>query len=102
MGKKILMLNTSIGCFLQEGSVYLKKIKRLCEVISCQSQVALIWRPHPLLTATIRSMRPHLMAEYHSLKEYFIENKIGVLDETSDISRAVAISDAYIGEEAHR
>lgn len=42
------------------------------------------------------------MAEYHSLKEYFIENKIGVLDETSDISRAVAISDAYIGEEAHR
>ncbi len=98
-GKKILMLNTSIGCFLQEGSVYLQKIKRLCEVICCQSQVALIWRPHPLLAATIRSMRPHLLAEYNSLKEYFIKNKIGVLDETPDISRAVAISDAYIGEE---
>ncbi|MSS10441.1 MULTISPECIES: hypothetical protein [Clostridia] len=98
-GKKILMLNTSIGCFLQEGSVYLQKIKRLCEVISSHNQVALIWRPHPLLAATIRSMRPHLLAEYDSLKEYFIENKIGVLDETPDISRAVAISDAYIGEE---
>jgi len=98
-GKKILMLNTSIGCFLQEGRVYLQKIKRICEVISGQSQVALIWRPHPLLAATIGSMRPHLLDEYHSLKEYFIENKIGVLDETSDISRAVAISDAYIGEE---
>ncbi|WP_313580451.1 hypothetical protein [Lacrimispora sp.] len=98
-GKKILMLNTSIGCFLQDGSIYLQKIKRICEVIRCQSQVALIWRPHPLLAATIRSMRPHLLDEYLSLKEYFIENKIGVLDETSDISRAVSISDAYIGEE---
>ncbi len=98
-GKKVLMLNTSIGCFLQEGSAYLQKIKRICKVINCQSQVVLIWRPHPLLVATIRSMRPHLLAEYHSLKEYFIKNKIGVLDETSDISRAVAISDAYIGEE---
>lgn len=99
-GKKILMLNTSIGCFLQDGEIYLRKIKKICQIIKQQSQVALIWRPHPLLEATIISMRPHMMEAYCSLKAYFIENKIGVLDETSDISRAVAISDGYIGEES--
>lgn len=98
-GKKILMLNTSIGCFLQDGRVYLEKIKYICEIIKLQNQVALIWRPHPLLEATIKSMRPHLLSEYNDLKVYFMENKIGVLDKTPDISRAVAISDGYIGEE---
>lgn len=99
-GKKILMLNTSIGCFLQEGDSYLQKIRNLCEAINSQSQLALIWRPHPLLEATIKSMRPHLLPEYNGLKEYFTENHIGVLDETADISRAVVISDGYIGEES--
>lgn len=98
-GKKILMLNTSIGCFLQDGEVYLKKIKYICEVIKNQDKVALIWRPHPLLEATIKSMRPYLLSEYNALKAYFVENEIGVLDETPDISRTVAISDGYIGEE---
>lgn len=98
-GKKVMMLNTSIGCFLQDGQVYLEKIKRICEVLKGRNQVALIWRPHPLLTATIKSMRPYLLDEFINLKEYFIKNQIGVLDETPDITRAVGVSDAYIGEE---
>ncbi|GLB24125.1 hypothetical protein LXJ15735_03660 [Lacrimispora xylanolytica] len=98
-GKKILMLNTSIGCFLRDGIVYLEKIRSLCNTIIKQKQVAVIWRPHPLLEATIKSMRPQLLSEYNHLKEYFLDKKIGVLDDTSDISRAIAISDGYIGEE---
>lgn len=97
--KKVLMLNTSIGCFLQDGGVYLKKIKSLCNSILNQNNAALIWRPHPLLEATIKSMRPQLLPEYNELKSYFLENKIGILDYTSDISNTVAISDGYIGEE---
>lgn len=98
-GKKVLMLNTSIGCFLEQGNIYLQKIKNICKTINNQSQVALIWRPHPLLEATIKSMRPHLLSDFYELKDYFLENKTGILDETSDISRAIAISHGYIGEE---
>lgn len=97
--KKVLMLNTSIGCFLLDGSDYLKKIRNICKCIIKQNQVGIIWRPHPLLEATIKSMRPELMAEYNDLKEFFLDSKIGVLDNTLDISRTVAVSDAYIGEE---
>lgn len=99
-GKKVLMLNTSIGCFLETGDVYLQKIKSLFKIINNQNKVALIWRPHPLLEATIKSMRPHLLSEFNELKEYFLENKTGVLDESSDVSRVIAISDGYIGEES--
>lgn len=98
-GKTVLMLNTSIGCFLEQGDIYLQKIKNICKTVNNQNQVALIWRPHPLLEATIKSMRPYLLSDFYELKDSFFENKIGILDETSDISRAIAISDGYIGEE---
>lgn len=99
-GKKNLMLNTSIGCFLWEGSAYLEKIRNLFECIVKQTHVAIIWRPHPLLEATIKSMRPHLQSEYNTLKKYFIENRIGVFDDTPNISYTIAISDGYLGEES--
>lgn len=100
-GKKTkkVMLNTSIGCFLQDGSLYLEKIRNLCKTIKNYNQVEILWRPHPLLEATIKSMRPHLLSEYKELKAYFLENKIGELDESPDISNTVAISNGYIGEE---
>jgi len=98
-GKKKLMLNTSIGYFLLDGSAYLEKIKNLCKEVIKHDKLAIIWRPHPLLEATIKSMRPHLLSEYNDLKSYFVKNKIGVLDETPDITQTIAVSDAYIGEE---
>lgn len=98
-GKKVLMLNTSNSCFLQDGEVYLKKIKHICEQIKSNDKVALIWRPHPLLESTIKSMRSHLLPAYQELLKYFTDNQIGVLDRTPDITNTVALSDGYIGEE---
>ena len=63
-----------------------------------RKDVILIWRPHPLMEATISSMRPELKASYDKLMIYFKQNKIGILDNTPDITNTVAISDAYIGE----
>ncbi|WMC93863.1 hypothetical protein [Kineothrix sp. MB12-C1] len=98
--KKTLMLNTSVNCLLHDGEVYLEKIKYICEIVTGQDKVALIWRPHPLLRATIESMRPHLLEAYNAMIAYFIQNQIGVFDNTPDISRTVAIADGYIGEES--
>ncbi|MEG0687465.1 MAG: hypothetical protein RR466_02115 [Hungatella sp.] len=99
-GKKTLMLNTSIGCFLKDGEMLLDKIKYVCDIFAQQDQVALIWRPHPLLEATIQSMRPQLWQKYCNLVTYFLENKLGVFDQTPEIEKTIALSDGYIGEES--
>jgi len=98
-GKKVLMLNTSLGCFLQDGKIYFDKIRYICKLIKEQNKIGLIWRPHPLLEATIKAMRPHLLCEYQKLVEYFLSEQIGVLDVTPDITNTVVLSDGYIGEE---
>lgn len=98
-GKKILMLNTSISCFLFQEETYLKKLQFLFEWVKGQKKVALIWRPHPLLEATIRSLRVALVPEYLELKEFFEKEQVGILDTTPDITNTVALADGYIGEE---
>lgn len=99
-GKKTLMLNTSLNCFLQQGEQYLQKMYLLFQWVKEQNKVALVWRPHPLLEATIHSLRPQLLEKYKILKAYFESEKIGIFDDTPDMERTVAIVDGYIGEES--
>lgn len=97
-GKKIVMLNSTIGTLLKENENWFKKIKYTFEVFKNRDDVAIIWRPHPLLQATIKSMKPTFQKYYDELIQMFTENDIGVLDTTADITNTVALSDAYIGD----
>lgn len=96
-GKKVLMLNTTLNDLLTHGEILLNKLKYFFEIIKGESRIALIWRPHPLLEATIKSMRPHLLSQYEALIEYFQKEGVGVFDLTGDVSSTVAIADGYVG-----
>ena len=58
----------------------------------------LLWRPHPLIQATIESMRPQLWTEYDRLVRKYREEGWGIYDDTADLDRAIEISDAYYGD----
>ena len=98
-GKKSVMLNTSIACFLAHGDVYFQKLLHIFKWFKKREDIVLIWRPHPLLESTVRSMKPHLMEKYQELVAYFKNENIGIWDNTPDITRTIAIVDAYIGED---
>ena len=63
-----------------------------------QEEVALLWRPHPLIRATIESMRPELWEKYQKLVKQYMAEGWGIYDDTPDMDRAVAISDGYYGD----
>lgn len=97
--RKSLLLNTSIAQFLHDGEAYLQKLFYIFKVVQNRKDVVIVWRPHPLLRSTIESMRPHLLDTYLELQRFFMEEKIGILDNTSDVTNTVAIVDGYMGEE---
>jgi len=97
-GKKVILYNVSISGILSFGDHALQKMQYVFECFAKRKDVVLLWRPHPLLTATIKSMRPDLYKKYKTLENEFVAKRIGILDETSDIDMAVAIADAYLGE----
>lgn len=98
-GKKSVMLNTSIGRFLAHGDVYFQKLLHIFKWFKKREDIVLIWRPHPLLESTVRSMKPQLMEKYQELVAYFKNENIGIWDSTPDITRTIATVDAYIGED---
>ena len=63
-----------------------------------RDEVALLWRPHPLLEETIHSMRPQLQAEYEEIRRNYQDEGWGIYDDSADLNRAIALCDAYYGD----
>lgn len=97
--KKIILYNTSITALLEKSEAMIEKMKDVFRFFKeVQDEVAFLWRPHPLIPATIESMRPQLWKEYKKLMDDFRAEGWGIYDDTPDVDRAVLISDGYYGD----
>ena len=97
--KKVILYNTSVGAILRYNDKMLSKMREVFDIFeSNKDEIALLWRPHPLMEATIESMRSGLYEEYMKLKQRFLDENIGIYDETPDMYTAIALSDGYYGD----
>ncbi|MBQ3558749.1 MAG: hypothetical protein IJA07_04465 [Agathobacter sp.] len=97
--KKVVFYNTSIAAFLQDSERMIGKMKDVLRIFKAQKdEIALLWRPHPLMLQTIESMRPTLLQTYLELVDAYREEGWGIYDDTADMQRAVILSDAYYGD----
>ncbi len=97
-GRRVYFYNTSINGMLANTDAFLKKMKYVFETFLGREDACLLWRPHPLLKSTFESMRAEYKPVYDSLKRWFVEANIGILDETTDMENTIALSDVYIGD----
>lgn len=97
--KKIIFYNTSIAALLGYREKMLEKMKWVFGIFKENvDEVALLWRPHPLIESTVKSMIPWLWIEYEKLVKQYKEDGWGIYDDTTDLNRAVTLSDAYYGD----
>ena len=97
--KKVVFYNTSVGALLQYNEKMLEKMRHVFRIFKeNKEEVALLWRPHPLVKATVSSMRPQLWTEYVGLVREYLEEGWGIYDDTADVNRAIVLSDAYYGD----
>ena len=97
--KKIIFYNTSVSALLQNNERMLRKMEDVFRVFKeNQEEVALLWRPHPLIKATIESMRPELWKAYEKIVEKYCLEGWGIYDDSADLDRAVCLSDGYYGD----
>lgn len=97
--KKIIFYNTSVTALLEHNERMLKKMESVFQLFQeRKDEVALLWRPHPLMESTVISMRPELWEKYKEIREKYREEGWGIYDDTTDMDRAVILSDAYYGD----
>ena len=99
--KKIIFYNTSVQALLDNDVKMLDKIEDVLRIFyENKDEVALLWRPHPLIKATISSMRPALWDRYNSITEKYKSDGWGIYDDSADLDRAIVLSDAYYGDQS--
>ncbi len=97
--KKIILYNTSVNGLLSGDDRMLEKMRWVFGVFKERREdVALLWRPHPLIEATIASMRPKLWEGYRRIAEQYRAEGWGIYDDTAELDRAIALCDAYYGD----
>lgn len=97
--KKIVFYNTSVVALINEKEKILRKMKDVLRIFyENREKVVLLWRPHPLIKATLESMHPELWEEYSKIVEEYKNAGWGIYDDTTDMNRAIVLSDAYYGD----
>ncbi len=99
--KKIIFYNTSIAALLEHKEKMLEKMEDVFRIFKeNKAETALLWRPHPLIENTVKSMLPQLWEEYEKLVERYKAEGWGIYDDTADLDRAIVISDGYYGDKS--
>lgn len=97
--KKVILYNTGVSALLKEDERMTDKIEDVLKTFyEHKDKVTLLWRPHPLIEATISSMRPKLWERYASLVDKYKKENWGIYDDSPDLNRAIATADAYYGD----
>ena len=97
--KKVVLYNTSIAVLLEKSDKTIAKIRNTIDFFrDRKEEVVLLWRPHPLIPATLQSMRPQLWNAYSTIVSRYRSEGWGIFDESSDADRAILVSDAYYGD----
>ena len=97
--KKIILYNTTLQPLLDHKEDYLDKIQNVFGFFNEKcDEYTLLWRPHPLMESTISSMLPDLYERYINMVQEYRKKAFGIYDDTADLHRAIALSDAYYGD----
>jgi hypothetical protein len=96
--KKVVFYNVGVSALLHDEYKLLEKMESVFNVFRRRKdKVTLLWRPHPLIQATIESMRPQLWEAYREIRDRYIAEGWGIYDDSADMDRAIVLSDAYYG-----
>ena len=96
--KKVVLYNTTITAMLENTEMMIRKIQSIINYFEQERELVLLWRPHPLLKATLKSMRGSAYPKYMQIESDFKAKKVGIYDESSDLQRAINLSDLYYGD----
>lgn len=96
--KKVIFYNTHMFTWLNGGEQYFKKLQAVFEFFGSRDDVVLWWRPHPNTELNFRTLQPQLLDKYMLVIKEYKEANWGIYDDTPDLHRAIAVSDAYYGD----
>ena len=96
--KFTILLDTTLEILLKKREKMLDKIVDVIDFLEKRDDLALIWRPHPLIEPKLRDMCPEIIPTYVKLVDCCKNLDNCIFDDTNDMHTAMAWSDAFMGK----
>ena len=96
--KNVILYNNRFTDMTAGIEKQLAKLKFVLEAFKKRDDIVLWWRPHPLNIECLYAMRPQYLVEYNDIVEGYKKEAWGVYDDSPDLLRAIANTDAYYGD----
>jgi hypothetical protein len=88
---------TDDNVFHKSPEYFFAKLTENVEFFSKRSDIAVLWRPHPLTEMTIKNKVPQFLESYQKAVKRFCSLPNAIFDTTPDFSRAIALCDGVYG-----
>lgn len=95
--RKVFLFCSSISDMLTDDN-WIHCTNHVIDCVLADKSQALIWRPHPLLFQTLKTLKKDYVQEYLKICEKVQEAENGVIDESGDFGDAMAASDGMISD----
>ena len=96
--KFTILLDTTLEILLKQREKMLDKIGDVIDFFEKRDDLALIWRPHPLIKSALVNSCPELLTTYNGLVNRCKNLDNCIFDDTNDMHTAIAWSDAFMGK----
>ena len=97
--KKTVLLCTSVIDLLTYEHLVINKLNEIFNAhLNNMDDSVLIWRPYPAIEKALEMLRPNLVNDYNALVSFYLDNKIGILDQLPSPTAAIIMSDEYLGD----
>ena len=96
--KKVILICTSLQRFLDDPVSEMTNVNSIIDAYSKRDDCVLIWREHPLMKATIVTMRPQFIQVYGKFQKNYEEQDLGIMDKTPDYRIAFSVADVLYSD----
>lgn len=97
--KKVILYYTGLSSFIQYKEQMIHKMRKVFAVFAeYKEDIAVIWKPHTLIETTLEQINPELYEQYCTVKQEYLTDGAGILDESSKGNMAIEVCNAYYGD----
>lgn len=98
-GKKVLLYHTSISALVEYKEMYLEKMKRNIELfMSNREKLTILWNVPSSIGTVLETYYPKLWEKYRETVSDYMNQSVGIYEETDDSLKSCLIADAYYGD----
>ncbi len=98
-GKKVLLYHTNPGNIVVNKGKYFDKMARVFDIFADNlDRMSILWHVGSDTPVVLESKYPEMFEKFKEMYDRFIKMDLGMYVESDDLSKPVAVADAYFGD----